>query len=128
MRVLVTRPLDDANETAELLRKRGHDPLVAPLLGVNYHDGQPLHLEGVQALLATSANGVRAFARRTSRRDYCVLAIGSQTAAAARDAGFSDVRNADGNSQSLAAAVRGWAPPGDGVLLHAAGAQVHFCR
>lgn len=123
MRVLVTRPLDDALETAALLQARGHDAVVAPLLGVSYRDGRPLHLDGVQAILATSANGVRAFARHTSRRDYPLFAVGSQTAAAARAAGFSNVRNADGNAQDLAAAVRGWALPGAGVLLHAAGAQ-----
>ncbi|HEY4944208.1 MAG TPA: uroporphyrinogen-III synthase [Rhizomicrobium sp.] len=123
MRVLVTRPLDDALETAGLLRARGHDAVVAPLLGVSYRDGQALHLDGVQAILATSANGVRAFARHTSRRDFPVLAIGSQTAQAARDAGFSEVRNANGNSEALAAAVRGWVAPSAGALLHAAGAE-----
>jgi uroporphyrinogen-III synthase len=130
MRVLVTRPLDDAEDTAALLRARGHDPLIAPLLSVHYHDGHALHLEGVQAILATSANGVRAFARRTSRRDFPVFTVGSQTAQAARDAGFADVRNADGNAQTLAAAVRGWADPKAGALLHAAGAQAegHIAR
>ncbi len=110
-------------KTAALLRARGHDPLVAPLLRVRFHDGHALHLEGVQAILATSANGVRAFARRTSRRDFPVFAVGSQTAEAARDAGFTEIRNADGNAETLGAAVRGWAKPQDGTLLHAAGAQ-----
>jgi len=123
MRVLVTRPLDDANETAALLRARGHDPVVAPLLAVRYHDGHALHLGGVQAILATSANGVRAFARRTSLRDLPVFAIGSQTAQAARDAGFAQVRNADGNAATLAQAVQGWTKPSTGPLLHVCGAE-----
>jgi uroporphyrinogen-III synthase len=123
MRVLVTRPIDDANETAALLRQRGHDPIVAPLLEVRYHDGHPLHLDGIQGLLATSANGVRAFARRTSRRDVAVFAVGSQTAQAARDAGFCDVCNADGNAGTLAQTVQAIARPSDGPLLHAAGAE-----
>jgi uroporphyrinogen-III synthase len=123
MRVLVTRPLDDANETAALLKARGHDPVVAPLLEVRYHDGQPLHLDGVQAILATSANGVRAVARRTSLRDIPVFAVGSQTAQAARDAGFGDVRDADGNADTLAASVMAGANPANGPLLHAAGAE-----
>jgi uroporphyrinogen-III synthase len=123
MRVLVTRPLDDANETAALLRARGHEPVVAPLLEVHYHDGHPLHLNGIQGLLATSANGVRAFARRTSRRDFPVFAVGSQTAQAARDAGFDTVHNADGNANTLAQTVQATARPLDGPLLHAAGAE-----
>ncbi|MEI9996180.1 MAG: uroporphyrinogen-III synthase [Rhizomicrobium sp.] len=123
MRVLVTRPADDARETAALLRARGHTPVIAPLLGVRYHDGHPLHLEGVQALLFTSVNGARAFARRSSRRDFPVFTVGTQTAQAARDAGFGDVHNADGNSDDLATAVQGWAKPQEGALLHAAGAE-----
>jgi uroporphyrinogen-III synthase len=123
MRVLVTRPIDDANETAALLRARGHDPVVAPLLDVHYRDGHPLRLDGIQGLLATSANGVRAFARRTSRRDFPVFAVGSQTAQAARDAGFGDVRNADGNADTLAQAVQAATRPSEGPLLHAAGAE-----
>ncbi|MBV9542246.1 MAG: uroporphyrinogen-III synthase [Alphaproteobacteria bacterium] len=123
MRVLVTRPIDDAHETAALLKARGHEPIVAPLLSVNYHDGHPLHLDGVQALLFTSANGARAFARRTSLRDFTVFAVGSQTAEAARAAGFTDVRNADGDATTLANAVHAGASPDKGVLLHAAGAE-----
>ena len=123
MRVLVIRPGDDAQETAALLTARGHDPIVAPLLGVRYHDGQPLHLEGVAGLLFTSANGARAFARRTSRRDFPVFAVGTQTAQAARDAGFCDVRNADGDSTDLAAFVARTVQRQDGTLLHAAGAE-----
>jgi uroporphyrinogen-III synthase len=123
MRVLVTRPLDDAQETAALLAARGHEAIVAPLLSVRYHDGHALHLDGVQALLFTSANGVRAFARRTSLRDFAVFAVGSQTAEAAREAGFRDVRNADGNVETLADTVRAAIRPKDGPLLHATGAE-----
>lgn len=122
MRVLVTRPVEDAHETAALLKARGHEAILAPLLGVHFHDGQPLHLDGVSGLLFTSVNGVRAFARRTSLRDFRAFAVGAQTAQAARDAGFSKVHNADGNVDDLATAVRAAAPSG-GALLHAAGAQ-----
>ena len=123
MRVIVTRPQDDGVETAALLKARGHEAILAPLLGVHYHDGHALHLSGVQALLFTSVNGVRAFARRTSLRDFPVFAVGSQTAQAARDAGFADVRDADGNVDTLADTVRASASPSGGDLLHAAGAE-----
>lgn len=123
MRVIVTRPADDAHETAALLKARGHAAILAPLLGVHYHDGHPLHLDGIQALLFTSVNGVRAFARRTALRHFAVFAVGSQTTRAAQDLGFTDIRNADGNSEDLAAVVRKTATPDKGALLHAAGAE-----
>ena len=66
MRLLITRPEEDAIVIAGLLRARGHMPIVAPLMDVQVREGAAVTLDGVQALLATSANGVRAFAQRTS--------------------------------------------------------------
>lgn len=119
MRVLVTRPIEDAGETESLLKARGHEAVVAPLLNVVFHDGPQLDLGGLQAILATSANGVRALSRRTSRRDLPLFAVGPQTAESARIAGFISVRNADGDAAALARAVPLWASPEKGPLLHA---------
>jgi uroporphyrinogen-III synthase len=121
MRILVTRPLEDAQGTAQILAARGHRPLIAPLLQTIFLDGPLLVLDGVQALLATSANGVRALARRTPRRDLPVFAVGPQTAAAAAAAGFVTVRNADGDARALARAAGEWARPDAGALLHVSG-------
>ena len=123
MRVLVTRPQLDALETADLLKMRGHQAIVAPLLRVNFHDGPQVDLSDVQAILATSANGVRALSRRLARRDVPVFAVGPQTAQAARDAGFDLVKNADGDAKALASAVSDWAVPEQGALVHASGSQ-----
>jgi uroporphyrinogen-III synthase len=123
MRILITRPQEDAARFAELLRARGHEPVCASLLTVRFFDGPELDFENVSAILATSANGVRAFARRTSRRDLKILAVGPQTADAAHKAGFDDINCADGDAATLAQAVLGWVKPGDGVLLHAASAD-----
>ena len=123
MRVLVTRPLDDAREIRLLLAARGHETVVAPLLRVQFHSGPEIDLTGVQAILATSANGVRAVARRTTRRDLPVFAVGPQTARAAQTVGFGNVRSADGDAVALARAVPSWTSPKAGALLHAAGAD-----
>src|ERR1700749_3338061 len=80
MRVLVTRPEEDAVRIAEILKSRGHEPVIAPLLKTNFHNGPDISLDGVQAILATSANGVRALATRTRRRDIPLFAVGPQTA------------------------------------------------
>jgi uroporphyrinogen-III synthase len=124
MRVLVTRPLDDALEIQISLAARGHETIVAPLLRVAFRRGEEVDLRGVQAILATSANGVRALSRRTERRDVPVFAVGPQTARAAQAAGFATVRSADGDAAALAQAVPNWASPKAGALLHAAGADV----
>jgi len=121
MRILVTRPLEDGAEFARLLAARGHQSLLAPLLEPRFQDGPLLEegtlLEGATAILATSANGIRALSRRTERRHLAIYAVGPQTAAQARRTGFTDVRSADGDAKALARAVGEWAPPG-AALLH----------
>jgi len=123
MRVLITRPEEDALPLARILKARGHDAVVAPLMHVHFHAGPEVSLAGVQAILATSANGVRAVAQRTRRRDVAIFAVGPQTAQAARALGFADVRDADGDARSLLAATLRWARPGRGALLHGRGAE-----
>ncbi|HEY4113115.1 MAG TPA: uroporphyrinogen-III synthase [Rhizomicrobium sp.] len=121
MRVLVTRPIEDAERTAAALREHGHDAILSPLLEIRFLDGPGISLDGVQAVLATSANGVRALARRNQRRDLPAFAVGPQTALAARAAGFADVRDAGGNADALTETVSRWLDPREGSLLHASG-------
>ncbi len=123
MRLLITRPKEDAEALAATLKQLGHTTLVAPLMEVQIHDGPPLVLDGVQGVLATSANGVRALARRSVQRDIPIYAVGPQTAEAARRAGFTFVRGAKGDAAMLAEAVASWAKPDNGALLHVAGTE-----
>jgi uroporphyrinogen-III synthase len=123
MRLLITRPQADAEALAEILRARGHVALVAPLMEVQVLEGPELPLLGVQAVLATSANGVRALAMRTKRRDLLVFTVGPQTAESARSCGFAEVVSADGDAAALAEFVAANLDPAKGPLLHAAGAE-----
>lgn len=120
MKILVTRPLADGQEIAARLAEQGHLALLAPLLEPRWFDGPEPDLDGVQAILATSANGIRALIRRTGRRDIPIFAVGPQTAEEARNAGFADVKSADGDAVALAQATARWAPPGS-MLLHVCG-------
>jgi uroporphyrinogen-III synthase len=121
MRVLVTRPREDGEDTARRLAMLGHEAVLAPLLATAFFDGPPLDIAGVQAILATSANSIRAFIRRSAERDIPLFAVGPQTSAEAQAAGFTNVRNADGDVQDLARAVMAHADPAKGPLLHIRG-------
>ena len=123
MRVLITRPEEDAARTVAALAALGHEGIAMPLLEVRFHDGGAVALDRFQAVLATSANGVRALARATARRDVPLFAVGPQTAQEARDLGFGTIRNAQGDSHALAAAVAGWVTPESGPLLHVKSAE-----
>ncbi len=126
MRLLVTRPADDARRLVDDLRARGHEVIEAPLLEIEFHEGPPPDLDGVQALLATSANGVRALAHRLAGGppDLPLLAVGDATARAAQDLGFRDVESAGGDVGALAALVERRLQPENGTLVHVAAGAV----
>jgi uroporphyrinogen-III synthase len=124
MRLLVTRPLDDAQALAERLAARGHAATVEPLLTIAPDLRAPLDLSGIHALVFTSANGVRAYALRSPRRDLPVFAVGAATAAAAREIGFANVASAEGDVAALEETIAARVSPAEGPLLHVAGAVV----
>ncbi|MBM3573087.1 MAG: hypothetical protein FJX52_12155, partial [Alphaproteobacteria bacterium] len=122
--VLITRPQDDAERLAAELAKSGAMPVIQPVITVVPRQGAALELVGVQAVLLTSANGARALAAATARRDLRVMAVGDATAAAARGAGFAAVESAGGDADDLIRVVRVRLDPKDGALLHVAGRDV----
>ncbi|MCX5477675.1 uroporphyrinogen-III synthase [Kaistia geumhonensis] len=119
MRLLVTRPQPEAERTAAELVRRGHEPVLAPLLVTEFLPAPAFTAPA--ALLFTSANGVRAVdawpGERVSRA-IPALCVGARTAAAARVAGFTDVRSADGDGDDLARLVLATLDPAAGPLLH----------
>ena len=127
MRVLVTRSKYDAAHLIEELGLRNIEAVLAPLLEIEFFGGPVLNLKGIQALLMTSANGVRAFSRRSDNRDLQVVAVGDATAQAARRHGFENVISAAGDVDHLASAVIRGLKPEDGAVLHPAGTAVAGC-
>ena len=127
MRLLVTRPAPDGERTADTLRGRGHDVLVAPLLRIEPIPDADLGSGPWAGVLLTSANAARALAQHRRGPELTQLpafAVGERTAQAARAAGFGDVIPANGNVVDLALLVAASArdrraPP----LLHLAGEQ-----
>jgi len=118
----VPRPRDDAETLAAGLADAGIAALVAPVLDIRIHT-RPVDLTAIDAVLLTSANGVRALAQNTDRRDIKVYAVGVNTAAEADRQGFSDVETADGDVDALANHVAARRDPAAGRLLHVAGTE-----
>ena len=88
---------------------------------IHYQVPEALDLGGVQAILCTSANGVRALARASGERGVPLLAVGDATAARARAEGFDRVESAAGDVGDLARLAAARLCPQDGALLHVAG-------
>ena len=108
--LLILRPQPGADETAARARALGLEPVVAPLFTVRPLAWAPPHAADFDALLLTSANAARAAGPALARfTGLPCWAVGEATAAAAREAGFADVRTgaSDGTALVKAAAAAG---------------------
>jgi len=118
---LVTRPREEADGLALALGRRGVEVLVEPLMQVRYQSPEAIDLDGVQAILCTSANGVRALAQASGERRVPLLAVGDATAARACAEGFDRVESAGGDVGDLARLAAARLRPQDGRLLYVGG-------
>lgn len=107
MKLLILRPEPGGSETAERARALGLDPVLAPLFETAKVACAPVDESLYDAVLVTSANGAR-FAPPGAAGLPC-FAVGERTAAAAREAGFGDVRTGpcDGSAAAAMMAAAG---------------------
>ncbi len=124
MRLLLTRPRPDSEALAARLADKGIETLIAPVLQIEPLSAEPPEIADGETVLLTSANGARALARASERRDCRVLAVGDATAAAAREAGFSDVTSAARDSDALTRLAIDSAGAEKGSVLHITGSHV----
>jgi uroporphyrinogen-III synthase len=128
MRVLVTRPKPDAVYEAEQIAARGHQPVLAPLLDIEFCKAA-LPLAGAYGLIVTSRNALRALAVHPDSATASMLplyAVGGATAEAAWDLGFAEVTAGPGTAKGLAALIMRDVAPEWGPLVHLAGDTLAF--
>ncbi|MEM9736804.1 MAG: uroporphyrinogen-III synthase [Pseudomonadota bacterium] len=97
--VLLTRPLEESQRIAGELEPE-IPCLIWPLTRIVPLPAPPL--PRVDAVLASSANGIRAFAAASPKRELPVFAVGARTASVARGLGFGIVVSAEGDATALA--------------------------
>jgi len=105
MRLWVTRTQPGATTTARRLTEMGHQAVVRPVLEYRPIDVAAPDLTDLAAIAFSSALGVTAFARLTTRRDLPVFVTGRATAEVAQRAGFENVLSADGDLAGLASVI-----------------------
>ncbi len=119
--VLNTRPDTDSADLLAALEERGFRHLSAPMLNIAFPAPvQPLDMTVYQAVIFTSANGVRAFVKLTDDRSLPAYCVGDATARTCRAFGFGDVHSANGDIHDLAALIRKMVDPRRGSLFHPA--------
>jgi uroporphyrinogen-III synthase len=118
---LITRPVIDAKQVKEKLGKQEIDSFIEPLLTINYYPNASKvirpYLDSCQAIVATSANAVRAIGYTPKK----IIAVGEKTAQTAREVGYEDVSVAGGDVDSLEKYIEENLNPKDGVLLYISG-------
>lgn len=125
-RCLITRPVEDVDKTSAALIEMGFDVLSEPLLEIIPTIGsKPLIVSALsqspQAVIITSANGIRIFSEYTANRDIKIIAVGDSSAEVAKQKGFTDVHSASGDVEDLGKYIVNNLKPEDGLLVHIAG-------
>lgn len=99
-KVLITRPKSAAVQLKRTLDSMGFDPVSVPLLRIEkkgFNQPEPAELERYYGYVFTSVHGIR-----TLDLSKPVFVVGQQTAQAAADAGYTDIRvSADGTAIGL---------------------------
>jgi uroporphyrinogen-III synthase len=122
MRVVVTRPQDNAERTAAALRARGHEVLVTPLLKVEpIHDKLASNWGGVIITSANAAAAIAAHPARAALTKLRLYAVGQRSALAARLIGFTDIIVAGGSVRDLVRTLAARKADARAPLLYLAG-------
>jgi uroporphyrinogen-III synthase len=104
--ILITRPAEESRVFARKLKQEGLQPMIEPMLEIEYLSFEVPALENYEGLVFTSMNAVRALATKLGSKlanmecppCYCV---GDRTAKEARKLGFPKAYSAKGTAGDL---------------------------
>jgi uroporphyrinogen-III synthase len=123
MRLIITRPAEDAGPLKSKLEGMGHSVVIAPLLRIVARPGVQVAKKNYQLICATSANAVKHACVSQTLKELPVFTVGPQSLAAARAAGFTRAEARGGDVHGLAAHIIATFGPAIGPVLYLAGAE-----
>lgn len=124
MQLIVTRPQADAQRLQTRLEANGHTVCLAPLLSIQVDTAAAIPDRPWQAIAITSANALSAFSDigiPEQTKAIPVFAVGPASAGLARELGFADVHQADGDLSALAGLIQQALKPAAGPILYLTG-------
>jgi uroporphyrinogen-III synthase len=124
MRLIITRPEEDASLLADKLTRLGHIGIVMPLLAIKPRPDVKIPDWPWQAICVTSANAVRAITYPDPLKAITLYCVGPQSLAEARHQGFTRASAHGPDVTSLSAYISSHLKPENGPLLYLSGAEV----
>ena len=126
MRLLLTRPFDPDDTLGELLEAHGHQAVRAPLLKIEPLSFEVIDTSGLQAVIATSANALRALDPSPALMALPLYAVGPATGRMGSVKGFTRVVSGDSGAAALTAVLETDLDPGGGAVLYLRGEDIAF--
>ena len=97
--ILITRPSTEAKATGAKLEMMGHRVMYAPMLNIGAISFEIP--DETRSLILTSKNGARFGLANIGEKSRAIYAVGEQTAAVARDMGFTNITVGPGTARKL---------------------------
>ncbi len=122
--ILVTRPQPEGDRLCIMLDNAGFKAVAAPLISIEYPACPPIEYHDIQALIATSKNGLRALMKSQYKNFFFkipLFAVGSSTALLAKTLGFSQIYQGNGHAKDLIPLILKHCKTQNGTLFHLAG-------
>lgn len=118
-RVLITRPIEEAEDIRQDLMNKNYDVFCEPLLVSHIHDNKIEDVESFEGIIFTSRNGVRAFCQNCENRELPIYCVGDATSSLATESGLKNVQSAGGAAIDLRKII-----PRDKRLLYVRGEDI----
>ena len=123
MKIIITRPAEDAGPLSEKLVALGHQPIICAVLQIVPRSAITIPQRPYQAICLTSANAVRVLESIENIKSIPLLAVGPQSKHAALNKGFSNVLAEGGDVLGLHNFIVKNIQPQDGPLLYISGSE-----
>ncbi len=123
MKIILTRPIEDAAPLAEKLRRLGHLPMITPLLEIVARPNVLIPPKSYQAICLTSANAVRVLTDIDAIQHIPLIAVGQQSEQMAIDKGFAEVSAHGGDVVKLHDFLVSHLNSNSGPLLYLSGSE-----
>jgi uroporphyrinogen-III synthase len=123
MRIIITRPEEDASPLAAKLQALGHEAIILPLIKIIARQKYEIPKRNYQFICLTSANGVRVMEDVSELQNILVIAVGPQSMLAAQVKGFANIAMEGGDVIGLVKYIVENLKPVDGPLLYLSGSE-----